>query len=209
MKIKWFAHASFLLEGDGLRIITDPYTPEDMGFPVITDSADIVIRSSADDNGHCYAEMIPGDPAVVTATEIIDTGARVKGLDISAIPVLESVEVKESPLDNGMYHFTLDSIRVGHMGDVGNALTDEQIEGLRGVDVLLALAGGPPTIKIDDLVQAIQEIKPKVVIPMHYHLPTATFFMLPVTDLTSQFPSESVTWAESSEVELHADSTLR
>ena len=27
MNIKWLAHASFLIEGDGLRIITDPYEP--------------------------------------------------------------------------------------------------------------------------------------------------------------------------------------
>ncbi len=27
MKIKWLAHASFLIEGDDLRIITDPSKP--------------------------------------------------------------------------------------------------------------------------------------------------------------------------------------
>ena len=205
MKIKWYAHASFLVEGDGLRIITDPYDPVEMGFPVITESADIVIRSSADDRGHCNAEMISGSPDVVTATEIIDTGATVRGLEVTAIPVLESIVHKDSPLDNGMYRFTVDGIKVGHMGDVGNPLTAEQIEALRGVDVLFALAGGPPTIEIDDLAEALTKIKPRVVIPMHYKLPGTTLKMQPVTDLTDHFSADTVTWIDGPEIELSAE----
>jgi len=202
MKIKWFAHASFLVEGDGLRIVTDPYHPEEMGFPVITEPADIVIRSSADDRGHCYAEMITGNPEVVTATDIVDSGTTVKGLTITAIPVLESIIHKDSPLDNAMYRFTVEGVKIGHMGDVGNPLTDEQLEALSGVDVLFALAGGPPTIDIDDLEQAIRAIQPKVVIPMHYRLPGTRLKMLPVTDLTDRFPAEAVVWVDGPEVEL-------
>lgn len=202
MKIKWYAHASFLIEGDGLRLITDPYSPADTNFPPITESADVVIRSSANDLGHCYAEMIPGDPLVVTATEIINTGATVKGLDITAIPVRESLIHKDSPLDNGMYLFTVEGVKIAHMGDVGNRLTEEQLTGLAGADVLFALAGGPPTIDLDDLMDAIETLKPRVVIPMHYALPSANFKMLPVTDLTSRFPAERVVWHDSAEIEL-------
>lgn len=202
MKIKWFAHASFLIEGDGLRIITDPYMPDEMGFPRITEPADIVIRSSADDRGHCYAEMITGNPAVVTATDIVDKGTTTKGLSITAIPVLESIIHKDSPLDNAMYRFTVEGVRIAHMGDVGNPLTDEQLEGLAGADVLLALAGGPPTIEIDDLYQAIKAIQPRIVIPMHYKLAGTRLKMLPVTNLTDRFPVESVVWVDGPEIEL-------
>ena len=201
MKIKWYAHASFLIEGDGLRIITDPYSPTETDFPPITESADIVIRSSADDLGHCYAEMIPGDPRVITATEIIDTGVTVNGLEITAIPVRESLIHKDSPLDNGMYRFTLGGIKIAHMGDVGNRLTEEQLTGLAGADILFALAGGPPTITIADLVDAIEILSPRVVIPMHYAIPYANFKMLPVTELTARFPVEKVTWLDSAEIE--------
>lgn len=202
MKIKWYAHASFLLEGDGLRIITDPYSPEEMAFPPITETADIVIRSSDDDLGHCYAEMIPGDPIVVTATDIIDSGTTVKGLAISAIPVRESLIHKESPLDNGMFRFTLDGVKVAHLGDVGNALTEEQLAGLAGAEVLFVLAGGPPTIDLDDLQAAINQLKPRLVIPMHYHLPGTRVKMFPVTEFTGRFPPEMIEWADSAEIEV-------
>jgi L-ascorbate metabolism protein UlaG (beta-lactamase superfamily) len=202
VKIKWYAHASFVLEGDGLRIITDPYHPGELDFPPITETADIVIRSSADDLGHCYAEMIPGDPIVVTATDIVETGTTVKGLAITAIPVRESLIHKESPLDNGMFRFTLDGVKVAHLGDVGNALTEEQLTGLAGADVLFVLAGGPPTIDLDDLKLAIDILKPRLVIPMHYHLPGTRVKMFPVTELTSRFPAEMVEWSDSSEIEV-------
>lgn len=205
MNIKWFAHASFLIEGDGLRIITDPYTPDEIGFPPITEPADIVIRSSSDDGGHCYAEMIPGEPEVVTATDIIDSGATVCGLKISAIPVRESLIHKDSPLDNGMYRFTVEGIRLAHMGDVGNPLTEEQLEALAHVDVLFVLAGGPPTIELDDLREAIDIIQPRIIIPMHYHLSGTKIKMLPIDELAGRFSDDEVVWMDSAEFKLSRD----
>lgn len=202
MKIKWFAHASFLIEGDGLRIITDPYYPDELGFPPITQTADIVIRSSADDLGHCYAEMIPGHPIVVTATEIIEHGATVKGLKITAIPVRESLIHKDSPLDNGMYRFNLEGIEIAHLGDVGNPLTEEQLAGLAGAEILFVLAGGPPTIDLDDLKVAIDYLQPRLVIPMHYHLPGTKVKMLAVNELTGRFLPERTIWHPDPEIEL-------
>ena len=205
MKIKWFAHASFLIEGDGLRIITDPYHPGELAFPPITEPADIVIRSSADDLGHCYAEMIPGNPTVVTATDIVEAGATIHGLQISAIPVMESVIHKDSPLDNAMYRFSIEGINIAHLGDVGNPLTGEQLIGLANADVLFVLAGGPPTLDLDDLSRAIDILKPRLVIPMHYHLPGTRVKMLPVTEFTHRFPDNKVDWVDGSEIELSQD----
>ncbi len=204
MNITWLAHAAFLIEGAGLRIITDPYTPSTIGFATINEQADIVIRSSADDLGHCNAAMIPGDPIVVTATEIAPAGIDVRGLHISPIAAQESLIYKSAPADNAMYRFTLDGIHVAHFGDVGNRLTESQLAALSGTDVLLVPAGGPPTIDLDDLVDAIQVLQPRVVIPMHYQLPSAMFKMLPVTDFTNRFPPSDVTWCNSPTLTLTA-----
>ena len=200
LNITWLAHAAFLIEGDGLRIITDPYTPATMGFAEITAPADIVVRSSSDDLAHCNAAMIRGNPAVVTATEVGPEGIDAHGVHISVIPAQESLIYKTEPTDNAMYRFTLDGIRVGHLGDIGNRLTETQLAALAGVDVLLALAGGPPTLDLDDLMDAIESIQPKVVIPMHYLLPGASFKMLPVTDLAGRWPADQVVWHQASTV---------
>ncbi len=202
MRIKWFAHASVLLEGDGVRIITDPYTPSVLGLAPIREPADIVIRSSADDDGHNYAEMIPGAPIVVTATELEPEGTTVRGIHIIPIHAQESLIHKEQPRDNAMYRFVLDGLRVAHLGDVGNRLTADQLAALRDVDVLIAPAGGAPTIDLADLADAIHRIQPRVMIPVHFDLPGTKVKMLPVTEFTRQFPAEQVMWQPGPEMNL-------
>jgi L-ascorbate metabolism protein UlaG (beta-lactamase superfamily) len=177
-----------------------------MGFAPVREPADIVIRSSSDDLGHCYAEMIPGKPIVVTAPEVSARGTTVRGLRITAIPAHESLIHKDRPGDNAMYCFTLEGIRIAHLGDVGNRLTDEQLAALAGTDVLLAPTGGtqgvPATIELDDLCDAINVLQPHIVIPMHYRLSGTRIRMLPVTDFTSRFPPDAVMWIDGSTIEL-------
>jgi L-ascorbate metabolism protein UlaG (beta-lactamase superfamily) len=201
MNVKWLAHASFLIEGEGLRIITDPYEPNEiMNLPPVTEPADIVIRSSDDDEAHCFVDTIPPGFKLVTATEIVGSGATVNGIDFQAIWAQESVKHKEVVRDNAMYRFGLEGINIAHMGDVGNPLSNAQIEALGGTDILLALAGGPPTIELDDLHQVIEQLQPKVVIPMHFRIPGPNFHMLPVTAFTNHYPDSMVDWLRSSEV---------
>lgn len=204
--IKWLAHAAFLLESDGLRIITDPYDPKDVNVPAITDSADIVIRSSDNDVAHAHIDTIPTGFDLVTATDIVEQGAIAKGLKINAIWSQESLIHKEIPRDNAMYQFTLEGIRFTHLGDIGNPLSESQLAALKGTDVLFALAGGPPTIELDELHKLILETKPKIVIPMHYRIPGPKFFMLPVTDFTNYFDKDQVHWLEGSSIMLSKDS---
>ena len=65
-------------------------------------------------------------------------------------------------------HFRVEGLRVVFLGDLGHALTDEEVGPIRGADVVLAAAGGPPTIDFPELVGLTEAIGPRVVIPMHY-----------------------------------------
>ncbi len=206
MRIRWLAHASFLIEGDGLRIITDPYEPNQViNLPPITEPADIVIRSSDDDEAHCFVDTLPPGFDLITATEIVDTGALARGLTVEALWSQESLVYKDVVRDNAMYRFKLEGIEIAHMGDVGNPLTDAQMDALKGTEILLALTGGPPTIELEDLITVIDRINPRVVIPMHYRIPGPRFFMLPVSHFTALFPEDLVDWIDSSEVEFSKD----
>lgn len=172
MQIKWYGHACFLITAsDGTRIITDPYTPETSGYRPIQEAADLVIRSSADDSFHCRADLVPGQPQVVTALDLAREGgqALVDGVPIQAIEAMEALDHRDfHPEQNGMYRFTVDDMDIGHMGDVGAALSERQIAFFRGVDLLLALAGGHPAITLDDLKALIDQARPRLVIPMHF-----------------------------------------
>lgn len=172
MKIKWYGHASFLITAEnGRRIITDPYTPETSGYKPIPDVADIVIISSANDSFHCRADLVSGNPTVINALELAQSGGQrtEQGVAIQAIAAMEALDHQyHDPDQNSMYRFTVDGISIGHLGDVGNALSEEQLQFFSGVDILLALAGGHPTIRLDDLNTVIERTQPKMVIPMHF-----------------------------------------
>jgi L-ascorbate metabolism protein UlaG (beta-lactamase superfamily) len=206
MKMTWLAHASFLIEGDGVRIITDPYEPNDiMNLTPIEVPADVVVRSSDDDEAHCYVETIPSGFDLVTATDIVETGASARGIDFVSIWSQESID-KDIVRDNAMYRFQVEGINITHMGDVGNPLTEAQMDALAGTDILLALTGGFPTIALDDLDDVIASVKPKVVIPMHYRIPGPRFSMLPVTEFTSRYDEASVDFLDSASIEFRRES---
>ena len=211
MKIKFYAHASFRLEADGLVIITDPYTPGpgNSGFDPIDEPADIVIMSSATDDFHSDPSHVRGEPNVINALELPPEGTEVRGIPIRPFPAFESKtfdyqsEFGRDPDANALYLFTLGELRVLHMGDIGNPVAPEHLEALRGqVDVLLALTGEHATISLDDLDVAIEAIGPRVIIPMHYYSPRGVLKIEPVERFVERFSPESVTRVGGPELEL-------
>ncbi|MEM9969531.1 MAG: MBL fold metallo-hydrolase [Pseudomonadota bacterium] len=173
MDITWYGHAAFgLTPQDGPRVITDPYTPEGVGYPPIRESADLVLISSDDDDAHCRADLISGDPEVLNALHVAQNGgeATAAGVTVRAIEAAEWDHHPEHavPGQNGMYRWEMDGIQFAHMGDVGNPLTEAQQMFFADTDVLFALAGGYLTILLPDLMEMIERVKPKLIIPMHF-----------------------------------------
>ncbi len=208
MKLKWYGQACFLITAnDGTQIVTDPYTPETSGYQPVAEAADVVMRSSDNDSFHCRADLIPGDPTVITALDLARGSGEVteKGITFKAIESHEAYNHKfHDPDANGMYRFVVDGVDIGHMGDAGNPMTDAEIEFFKGVDVFLALAGGHPTIELDDLKSALDRIQPKYVIPMHFrtlsYLPRNQHWI--PTFLAYFNEEEEVDFAFSNEIEL-------
>lgn len=210
MKLQWYGQASFrITAADGTSIVTDPYTPETAGYPPVATPADIAVISSDNDSFHCRADLIPGSPTVINALALArDGGARTEhGIPFRAIEAMEALNHKyHDPDQNGMYRFTVDGLDVGHMGDVGNALSDAQIAFFDGVDVLLALTGGHPTIELDDLMTLIRAVRPPLVVPMHFQTLSLKPHNLYWPDrFNSYFAPEDVTLACATEVEITRD----
>jgi L-ascorbate metabolism protein UlaG (beta-lactamase superfamily) len=208
MKIRFYAHASFRLEGNGVAIVTDPYTPgpDVSNFEPISEAADIVIMSSATDRFHSDPTHVGGEPVVINAVEVPAGGVTVKGVHFQALQTMESLTfdyVNRDPDYNAMYYFTLEGIRCFHMGDLGNPVEPAHLEAMRDqVDVMFALTGGHATIALDDLQAAVSAIGPRIVIPMHYYSPKGRLKIHPVTEFTARYPAEQVTFVQGCEIEL-------
>jgi L-ascorbate metabolism protein UlaG (beta-lactamase superfamily) len=213
VKIRFYAHASSRLEADGLAVITDPYTPgpQNSGFDPIDEPADIVIISSATDAFHSDPSHVRGDPTVLNALELPPEGAEVRGLHIRPFPAMESMtfDYGRDPDANALYLFTLGGLRVLHMGDIGNPLSQEHLDALRGnVDVLFALTGAHATIALEDLDDAIEAIDPRVVVPMHYYSSRGVLKLEPVDTFLERHPADSITRVGGPELELTPESLL-
>ena len=209
MKIKFYAHASFRFEADGVAVITDPYTPGKSGFEPINEAADLVIMSSRTDDFHSDPSHIEGSPTVVNALELPPEGAVVCGIPIRGFEAYESrtfdfrAQRGRDADANALYHFTLGGLRVLHMGDLGNPVDPAQLAALAGqVDILLALTGEHATIALDDLDEAISAIRPRIVIPMHYWHERGVLKIEKVDQFVKRFPAEQVTRLETSEFEI-------
>src|SRR5207247_8487389 len=73
---------------------------------------------------------------------------------------------------NTVYTLEMDGLRFCHAGDLGQSkLTDEQVARIGPVDVLFLPAGGHFTTEPKDLRPLIDQLKPRVVVPMHYKTP--------------------------------------
>jgi L-ascorbate metabolism protein UlaG (beta-lactamase superfamily) len=212
LKIKFYAHACFRLEGNDRTIVTDPYEPKASHFDPIDEPADLVILSSAKDRFHNDPSHVRGNPAVVNAVTIPKGGGSYAGVTVRAFPCRERAKLKLLmvgflPRKNAMYAFNLDGLRVLHTGDIGVPFKPSYLDELRDkVDVMFALSGGVHNIDPGRLMEDIREIRPKVVIPMHFYSPKGVLEILPVEDFMARFPKDRVMRAGSSEMEITPDS---
>lgn len=174
MRLTWHGHATFRLESDrgGPTIVTDPYHPDISGYRPLTRPADVVVRCSPTDRWHNNLACVPGSPTLVEALELARRGAErtVGGVRFRATEAFEADDANRGrdPEANAIYRFAVDGIEVAHLGDVGTALDARQLAFLEGTEVLLAPTGGPPTIPLPDLLEAVDRLRPKLVVPMHF-----------------------------------------
>jgi L-ascorbate metabolism protein UlaG (beta-lactamase superfamily) len=165
MKIKWLGHASFLITSEkGLKIITDPYSlGGEIEYGRIEEAADIVTVSHKHSD-HNNVAAVKGKPEVVNTAG----SKRVKGVDFKGIPSYHDEAKGGQRGANIIFCFTLDGIRICHLGDLGHQLDAPQMAEIGEVDVLLLPVGGVYTIDAKGAAKVCDKLNPKVVLPMHY-----------------------------------------
>ncbi len=177
MKIKWLGHASFLITSDtGIKIITDPYeTGDSLSYGEIKIPADIVTVSH-NHFDHNNVAAVGGNPEVVKGA-----GTReVKGIKFDGSSTYHDEAGGKKRGDNTIFCFEVDGIRVCHLGDLGHQLSEKQVAELGKVDILLTPVGGFYTIDARVATEVCKQLRPRVVIPMHFRNERCT---LPIAEV--------------------------
>jgi len=184
MRVEWLGHACFLITAsDGTRIITDPYD-RTVGYRDIGVEADIVTVSH-EHFDHNFVEGVGGSPEVVRGP-----GRRtVKGIEFVGVETFHDTSGGAQRGRNTAFLFEVDGVRICHLGDLGHVLSKEQAEKLGEVDLLLVPVGGTFTIGPKEAWEVVGQLKPKVVIPMHFKTPAVNLPISPVEEFVSGRPN--------------------
>lgn len=179
MKVKWLGHSCFLITSkDGLRIITDPYAVGGgINYSPIQETADVVVVSHGHDD-HSNVSAVRGTPEVVKGS-----GTKTaKGIQFKGIAAYHDASQGAQRGPNTIFCFTVDDIRLCHLGDLGHVLIPGQVSEIGAVDILLVPVGGFYTIDASVANQVCDQLKPKVVIPMHFKTPKCAYPIAGVDD---------------------------
>jgi len=162
MEITWLGYSCFRLKGKQTTIVTDPFPP-DLGYSLGKLTADIVTVSHQHP-GHSYIQGVSGEPKVLTGPGEYE----ISGIITLGLQTYHDTEQGNQRGKNIIFVFEIDDVVVCHLGDLGHALTTEQIAKIDSADVLLVPVGGVSTIDATHAAEIVRRLEPKIVIPMHY-----------------------------------------
>lgn len=192
MKITWFGHAAFLLEGSK-RVLIDPFLVGNPMAPVkpsdVKTDLILVTHGHGDHLGDTVEIAKNNDCPVVAIHELsrilaakgveavgmnIGGTAKVSDVKVTMVKAFHSADVEEngeiiSAGDPAGFVVEIDGIRVYHCGDTDVFIDMQLIGELYKPDVMLVPIGGWYTMGIEEAVKAVEFVKPKYAIPMHYN----------------------------------------
>ena len=182
MTLTWYGQSCFKLDTRETVLAIDPFSKE-IGLSPPRFHADIVLITHAHYD-HANAAALAGEPFIVAGPGEYEA----RGISILGIPTFhDSHQGKERGL-NTVYRIEAEGIRLAHLGDFGEEeLRDETAEALGEVDVLLIPVGGTYTIDGKSALAIIKRVEPRLVIPMHYHLPGLKVKLAPVDDFLKSY----------------------
>lgn len=173
-KVVWAGQSYFQISLSNYKdspanIVIDPFS--DIGLKMPNFEADVLLISH-DHEDHNNVKGVKGNYFLIDGPGEYE----VKGVFVCGIHSFHDDKEGRERGENTIYTIEGEGIRFCHLGDLGqNQLTDEQLEKIGRVDILMVPVGGVYTIDSAKALKIIGQIEPKMVIPMHYDLPKLKF----------------------------------
>ena len=142
---------------DGYAIVFDPYEDDNvpgLKLEILTANEVFTSHEHGDHNAREKVKLVKAygeTPFQVTHLESFHDDCQGKKRGTNCITILES-----------------EGLRIAHLGDIGCMPTEEQKRALSHLDAVFAPAGGFYTMEPDQIRVLLEELSPKMIIPMHY-----------------------------------------
>lgn len=171
MQFFWYGQSCFQIlipknKGEEISIVIDPFS-EEIGLKLPKLEADILLVSHQHED-HNNISGISGDYFLINGPGEYE----VKNIFIQGISSFHDDSDGKERGENTIYTIEAEDLKICHLGDFGQKeLTQEQLEAIGEIDVLMIPVGGVFTISAKEAAKIMSQLEPKITIPMHYWLP--------------------------------------
>ena len=163
MDITWHGHSCFTIKGKGATIVTDPY--DGLGTTLPKLKADIVSLGDelAEQKGEIAA--VDGEPKTLDWPGEFE----VSGIAIESFSADRFAKNGGAAGSNvNVFIFAVDGVKVCHLSGLAHELSDELLDHIGDVDILLLPVGGEDVLDGKTAQKVMEAVEPRVVIPMYY-----------------------------------------
>lgn len=192
MRINWNGHACFTVITSEGSAVFDPYAPDSVpGFKLPELSADAVFCS----HGHGDHNFAEG----------VKLSGKTPSFSVHSIPCFHDECGGAKRGDNLITVIEAEGLRLAHFGDIGHLLSEEQLQQVGAVDIMLIPVGGFFTVGPDEAKQLCDAVGAKVIIPMHYRGKDYGYDKIgPVEPFLKKFDEKCITRLPTPELEISA-----
>jgi len=170
INLTWYGQSTFVMStGEGIKVLMDPVNPS-MIKVEIPDAIDLVTVSH-EHGDHNYVALAKGNPVVIHGlkeNDYAEIDQVVKGIHVRTVGSFHDKQEGSQRGKNAIFIFELPGLKVVHLGDLGHVLNENQVSAIGATDILLIPVGGGPTIDLPSAIEVIKQLRPRVVIPMHF-----------------------------------------
>jgi len=204
MTLTWWGQSTFVLKtSTGLNALLDP-TGSGTGYKIPTLDGMDLVTVSHEHSDHNAVSLASGSPLVLkglAGSDWAKIDQTVKGVRVRTVGVYHDGAQGGQRGKNAIFIFDVEGLRVAHLGDLGHTLSPEQIKDIGPVDVILIPVGGYYTIDAKAAVEVVNQLNPRIVVPMHVKTPdlaaSLAGVLAPVDDFIKAMGGQaSVTQAE-------------
>ena len=150
----------------------DPFSKESGLTPPRFESHAVLV--SHDHENHNNADALSSkDAEGGVAFKITGPGEyEFKGITVRGVSSFHDEKDGKSKGKNTIYVVEWEGMRLAHMGDYGEATLRSEIQEALGTpDILFIPVGGGDTIDAEAAAKLLNQVEPRIIIPMHYKIP--------------------------------------
>jgi L-ascorbate metabolism protein UlaG (beta-lactamase superfamily) len=167
--VKWYGQSFFTLVSVSNTVVAiDPFDGTFLNYPIPQGLKADLLLVSHEHKDHNNVAAIQGDPLLLRSERGV-TKEQKKGVNVRGISAYHDDRQGAEKGRDTIYTVEMEGLRFCHLGDLGQtSLAEEQLARIGSVDILFMPAGGHFTTEPKDLRKLIDQIKPRIVVPMHY-----------------------------------------